>query len=106
MADGAVAGPALADRLRDEPELKDYHLLPSIRGDFLFKLGRYEEARRSFEQAASLAGNKREQEFLRRRAAEAIAAGARSIVNCDTGWVTPPSRRGFGSRHTRLARLR
>ncbi len=82
MADGAEAGLALTDRLRDEPGLKNYHLLPSVRGDFLFRLGRYEEARRSFEQAAALAGNKREQGLLRRRAAEAIAAGAaRSVAN-------------------------
>jgi RNA polymerase sigma factor (sigma-70 family) len=81
-ADGAAAGLALADRLCDEPGLKGYHLLPSVRGDFLFRLGRYEDARRAFEQAAALAGNKREQGLLRRRIAEAIAAGAaRSIAN-------------------------
>jgi RNA polymerase sigma factor (sigma-70 family) len=82
MADGADAGLALADRLCDEPGLKDYHLLPSVRGDFLFRLGRYDEARRAFEQAAALAGNTREQGLLRRRAAEAsAAAAARSVMN-------------------------
>ena len=65
-----------------EPALAGYHLLPSVRGDFLFRLGRYDEARRAFEQAAALAGNTREQGLLRRRAAEAAAAAAaRSVVN-------------------------
>ena len=60
--------------LADEPALKAYHLLPSVRGDLLQKLGRLEEARAAFELAADLAGNKREQELLKRRAAEAVRA--------------------------------
>jgi predicted RNA polymerase sigma factor len=59
------------DGLVNEPVLKTYHLLPSVRGDLLHKLGRFAEARAAFETAASLAGNTREQEFLKRRAAEA-----------------------------------
>jgi predicted RNA polymerase sigma factor len=50
--------------------LKSYHLLPSVRGDLLQRLGRFEEARAAFEAAAGLAGNRREQELMKRRAAE------------------------------------
>ncbi|MES2193541.1 MAG: RNA polymerase sigma factor [Pseudomonadota bacterium] len=74
MAEGPAAGLALVDRLAHEPALKNYHLLGSVRGDLLHKLGRFAEARAAFEAAAELAGNRREQEFLRRRAAEAEAA--------------------------------
>jgi len=49
-----------------EPALKGYHLLPSVRGDLLHKLGRHEEARAAFEAAAALAGNRREHDLLRR----------------------------------------
>ena len=71
MAEGPAAALAIVDSLAHEPALKTYHLLPSVRGDLLHKLGRFEEARAAFEAAASLAGNKREQELLKRRAAEA-----------------------------------
>lgn len=71
MAEGPAAALAIVDRLAHEPALKTYHLLGSVRGDLLHKLGRFEEARAAFEAAASLAGNKREQELLKRRAAEA-----------------------------------
>jgi RNA polymerase sigma factor (sigma-70 family) len=74
MAEGPEAGLALADRLAHEPALKNYHLLGSVRGDLLHKLGRFAEARAAFDAAAELAGNRREQEFLRRRAAEAADA--------------------------------
>jgi predicted RNA polymerase sigma factor len=53
-----------------EPVLQTYHLLPGVRGDLLQKLGRFEEARSAFEAAAGLAGNRREQELMKRRAAE------------------------------------
>jgi predicted RNA polymerase sigma factor len=69
---------AIVDRLVREPALEGYHLLPSVRGDLLHKLGRYEEARAAFEVAAALAGNKREHDLLRRRAAEAAADAAMS----------------------------
>jgi RNA polymerase sigma factor (sigma-70 family) len=69
MADGPQAALAIVDGLIDEPALKSYHLLGSVRGDLLQKLGRYQEARAAFEAAAALAGNKREQDLLRRRAA-------------------------------------
>jgi predicted RNA polymerase sigma factor len=64
------------DRLVHEPILKGYHLLGSVRGDLLQKLGRHGEARAAFEAAAVLAGNKREQDLLRRRAATAADAAA------------------------------
>jgi predicted RNA polymerase sigma factor len=71
MAEGPAAALEIVDSLAHEPVLKTYHLLPSVRGDLLHKLGRFEEARAAFEIAVSLAGNTREQEFLKRRAAEA-----------------------------------
>ena len=70
MAFGPTAGLEIVDRLLEEPLLQRYHLLPSVRGDFLFKLGRFAEARREFEQAASLTRNGREQTFLLGRARE------------------------------------
>jgi RNA polymerase sigma factor (sigma-70 family) len=74
MAEGPAAGLAIADRLAGDPALKSYHLLGSVRGDLLRKLGRFEEARAALEAAAALAANDRERELLQRRAAEAIAA--------------------------------
>ena len=68
MAFGPAAGLELVDALRGEPSLRDYHLLPSVRGDFLFKLGRFDEARVEFERAAALTQNAREQELLQERA--------------------------------------
>jgi predicted RNA polymerase sigma factor len=61
-----------------EPALKTYHLLGSVRGDLLHKLGRYEEARAELEAAAKLAGNRREQDLLKRRATEAAVAALSS----------------------------
>jgi RNA polymerase sigma factor (sigma-70 family) len=69
MASGPAAGLALVDRLATEPALKAYHLLPSVRGDLLEKLGRREEARAEFERAASLTRNARERQLLLDRAA-------------------------------------
>jgi RNA polymerase sigma factor (sigma-70 family) len=78
VAVGMVEGPAVAlaivDGLAHEPVLKTYHLLPGVRGDLLQKLGRFEEACAAFEIAAGLAGNRREQELMRRRAAESARA--------------------------------
>ncbi|WP_329571162.1 RNA polymerase sigma factor [Streptomyces sp. NBC_01361] len=68
MAEGPAAGLALVDALAGEPALRDYHLLPSVRGDLLERLGRYEEARAEFERAASLTRNERERELLLARA--------------------------------------
>jgi RNA polymerase sigma-70 factor, ECF subfamily len=69
MAFGPAAGLDLVDRLRDEPALRRYHLLPSVRGDLLEKLGRFAEARAEFERAAGLTGNEAEQTLLLARAA-------------------------------------
>ena len=79
MAEGPSAALAIVDRLVHEPALKNYHLLESVRGDLLGKLGRSEEARAAFEAASRLAGNKREQELLKRRAAEADATAQMAL---------------------------
>ena len=68
MAFGPAAGLELIDTLVAEPSLKAYHLLSSVRGDFLFKLGRFVEAQAEFQRAASLTRNAREREFLLGRA--------------------------------------
>jgi len=68
MASGPAAGLRLVDELTAEPSLKSYHLLPSVRGDFLFKLGRLDEARVEFERAAALTQNARERKLLTDRA--------------------------------------
>jgi RNA polymerase sigma factor (sigma-70 family) len=70
MAEGPASGLEILDRIADAPALKGYHLLPSVRGDLLRRLGRHEEARAAFETAAALAGNRRERDLLRRRAQE------------------------------------
>jgi RNA polymerase sigma-70 factor (ECF subfamily) len=68
MAFGPAAGLELVDTLTSEPSLANYHLLPSVRGDFLVKLGRSEEARLEFQRAASLTRNARERDLLLDRA--------------------------------------
>ncbi len=75
MAFGPAAGLELVDTLTSEPSLKAYHLLPSVRGDLLKKLGRLDEARAEFERAASLTRNRRERTLLLERAA-ACASGS------------------------------
>lgn len=69
MASGPAAGLEIVDALTSEPALRDYHLLPSIRGDFLAKLGRAGEARAEFQRAAGLVRNARERKLLLDRAA-------------------------------------
>jgi predicted RNA polymerase sigma factor len=69
MASGPAVGLELVDALTSEPSLKNYHLLPSVRGDLLAKLGRNAEARAEFERAASLTRNERERALLLERAA-------------------------------------
>ncbi|WP_214367865.1 RNA polymerase sigma factor [Pseudonocardia sp. H11422] len=76
MAFGPAVGLELVDELTSEPSLKDYHLLPSVRGDLLAKLGRFAEARQEFERAASLTRNGRERALLVERAAECARNGA------------------------------
>jgi predicted RNA polymerase sigma factor len=69
MALGPAAGLEILDTIRDVPSLRNYHLLPSVRGDFLMKLERYEEARAEFARAAALTKNVRERALLLERAA-------------------------------------
>jgi predicted RNA polymerase sigma factor len=69
MAYGPEAGLQIADSLLSEPTLKSYHLLPAVRGDLLFKLGRMDDARAEFQRAAALTKNAREHELLLSRAA-------------------------------------
>ncbi|MEU2787984.1 RNA polymerase sigma factor [Streptomyces sp. NPDC007100] len=73
MAEGPAAALPLVDALAAEPSLKDYHLLPSVRGDLLERLGRPEEARAEFERAAGLARNAREKALLLAKAARSGA---------------------------------
>jgi predicted RNA polymerase sigma factor len=73
MADGPEAALCIVDRIAGEGALKAYHLLPTVRGDLLQKLGRHGEARAAFEDAAALTANTREREMLKRRAADAAA---------------------------------
>ena len=77
MAFGPAAGLEIVDALVEHPALRAYHLLPSVRGDLLAKLGRTDEARREFTRAAELAGNARERELLLLRA-KALKSGAPS----------------------------
>jgi RNA polymerase sigma-70 factor, ECF subfamily len=69
MAQGPEAGLAIVDELRSSPALRGYHLLPSVRGDLLFKLGRTDEARTEFTAAAAMTGNEQERALLLSRAA-------------------------------------
>ena len=79
MARGPAAGLSLVDELLADPALRDYHLLPGVRGDLLLRLGRDGEARREFERAAALTRNAAERAFLLRRA-EAITPVAAGPV--------------------------
>ena len=74
MAFGPAAGLELVDELTSEASLAAYHLLPSVRGDLLAKLGRTDEARSEFERAASLANNARERDLLLQRAARLVGS--------------------------------
>jgi RNA polymerase sigma factor (sigma-70 family) len=88
MAFGPAAGLELVDKLSAEPALRNYHLLPSVRGELLRKLGRFDEARTEIERAASLTQNARERELLLNRARDCAIAqngpsnsGSESRVN-------------------------
>jgi RNA polymerase sigma-70 factor (ECF subfamily) len=74
MAEGPAAGLAIIDAIADDPALKSYHLLPSVRGDLLRKLGRTTEARAEFERAAALTQNTRERDLLMARAASCTSS--------------------------------
>jgi len=75
MAYGPAAGLDLVDALNSEPSLKSYHLLPSVRGDLLAKVGRFDEARAELERAAVLTRNARERDLLLERAQQREARG-------------------------------
>ncbi|MGZ8272700.1 MAG: RNA polymerase sigma factor [Burkholderiaceae bacterium] len=77
MAFGPAAGLEVVDTLRAEPQLNGYHLLPSVRGDLLYKLGRLDEARAEFERAAAMTRNARERSLLARRAEECVQRATR-----------------------------
>jgi RNA polymerase sigma factor (sigma-70 family) len=77
MAFGPAAGLEIVDVLVSEPSLRSYHLLPSVRGDFLFKLGRFAEAQAEFERAVSLTRNARERELLLDRARACVEENSR-----------------------------
>lgn len=79
MAEGPAVALPIVDQLMQDSTLKGYHLLPSIRGDLLQKLGRFDEARAAFELAAALAGNERERDLLRRRASDASNTSMRHV---------------------------
>jgi predicted RNA polymerase sigma factor len=74
MAFGPASGLAIVDKLAGEPALRDYHLLPSVRGDLLAKLGRSAEARVEFQRAAALTNNTRERKVLLDRAGDSPTA--------------------------------
>nr|WP_157326667.1 RNA polymerase sigma factor [Paenibacillus anseongense] len=74
MAFGPAFGLQIVDELQSEPSLKEYHLLPSVRGDLLVKLGRDDEACKEFDRAASMTRNEREKEFLLKRVEEIKSA--------------------------------
>jgi len=73
MARGPAAGLELVEALKDDPALRGYHLLPSVRGDLLKKLGRLSEARGEFERAASMTRNDRERSLLMERARSCVS---------------------------------
>jgi RNA polymerase sigma factor (sigma-70 family) len=81
MAFGPLAGLEIVDGLRAEPALASYHLLPSVRGDLLAKLGRHDEARTEFTRAAGLTRNERERAFLLRRAAASLRYNRRQFTS-------------------------
>jgi RNA polymerase sigma-70 factor, ECF subfamily len=85
MASGPAAGLELVDALTSEPSLQTYHLLPSVRGDLLFKLGRFDEARREFERAAGLTRNARERALLLERAAACTGGSKDPSQENDSG---------------------
>ncbi len=80
MAQGPAAGLEVLEPLMDEPLMANYHLLPSVRGDFLAKLGRFEEARAEFERAAAITRNERERDLLLARAKSAAEQTAAARI--------------------------
>ena len=100
MAFGPAAGLEIVDTLRDEPALLGYHLLQSVRGDLLAKLGRHAEARTEFERAAALTRNARERDLLLARAGNCApeAAGESPALSAPSARASAPSRASASSR--------
>jgi predicted RNA polymerase sigma factor len=86
---GPAAGLEIVDALASEPALKAYHLLPSVRGNLLQKLGRFDEARSEFERAASLTRNERERKLLLDRAAACADASIPGTIITSCGDSAP-----------------
>lgn len=86
MAFGADVGLALVEPLREDPALASYPFLPSVRAELLSQLGRYEEAAREIERAASLSQNARQRAMFLERAAAYGAANAEREASRDTGF--------------------
>ena len=84
MAYGPQAGLDLVDQLAAEPALRGYHLLPSVRGDLLLKLGRTAEAQAEFQRASELTANARERALSEQRARSAGRADADADADADT----------------------
>ncbi|MEV6494314.1 sigma-70 family RNA polymerase sigma factor, partial [Actinoplanes sp. NPDC051633] len=105
FAEGPAAGLEVLDTLRADPSMRDYHLLPGVRGDLLQRLGRLDEARFEFERAASLAPTGPERDFLRRRASsfdDGPALGA-AISEFLSG-LSPATARAYGQTLQRVRR--
>jgi RNA polymerase sigma factor (sigma-70 family) len=92
MAFGPAAGLHLVEELATTPGFADYHLLPSVRGDLLHKLGRFDEARVDFERAAARTRNDRERELLTARAAASAAAALRTNASSPPSTKQPADR--------------
>jgi RNA polymerase sigma factor (sigma-70 family) len=107
-ARGPEAGLALADALRDDPRLRDYHLLPGVRADLLGRLGRHDEARREYARAAALTRNDAERAYLDARAAD--PGGTTTTPTLDDraaaflDGLEAPARRAYGQTLRRLVR--
>jgi predicted RNA polymerase sigma factor len=111
VAIGHAQGPQVAldlvDELQTDPALRDYHLLPSIRGDLMLRLGRASEARSEFERAAALTRNEAERAFLLARAADLSAEEGVTLAEAAEEFLaslTPATARSYGQTLTRLRR--
>ncbi|GAA4809171.1 hypothetical protein GCM10023200_53650 [Actinomycetospora chlora] len=107
-ARGPAEGLALVDALRDDPRLRDYHLLPVVRADLLARLGRADEARREYARAAALTRNDAERALLDARAADlAVPPAGPTLADLTAAFLAgldDPARRAYGQTVRRLLR--